>query len=164
MYKGWRITRWDTPVVDLDRLLMVSLTDAQRELVVVVEEHNSSRRRWRVRFHDYPAYRNIDEMHRTSLWRWLDESKQRCGNTFIVDEQPRLASWGCLDFDQRHFVIVTSDDVVEVVSGAEPIWEAIEAGGVDDPPPGKSTHLHLGEDDEKIERLMEDLKSRKKPH
>jgi len=64
----------------------------------------------------------------------------------------------------RHFVIATNDDVIEVLSAAEPIWEAIEAAGVDEPLPGKSVHLYVGEDDEEIRRLGEDLESRKKSH
>jgi hypothetical protein len=167
MYAGWRIKRWETPVVDLDRTLMVSLTDAKQELVIVFEGSPPSRSRWRVRFRDYPAYRNIDELHRANLWLWLDESGQRCGATFIVDEQTRFASWDAPSLDVfepkvRYFVIATNDDVIEVLSAAEPIWDAIEAARVDEPLPGKSVHLHFGEDDGEIRRLGEDLESRTK--
>ncbi|MEO7190227.1 MAG: hypothetical protein ABI051_04165 [Vicinamibacterales bacterium] len=169
MYEGWRITRWETPVADMDRILMVSLTDAQRELVVVVEAYRATDRpRWRVRFRDYAAYRNIDEAYRLNLWRWLNQSGQRCGSTFIVDEQPTFASWdtGYLQHqmpDTRHFVIATGDDVIEVLSGEEPAWEAVDGADPGDPLPGKSTHLYFGEDHAAIDRLEADLRERNKP-
>jgi hypothetical protein len=128
MYEEWVITRWETPVGDIDRLLMVSLVDRQGELQLVVEAFRAPNRpRWRVTFRDYPAYRNIDERYRDALWRWLDASAQRCGATFTVSESPAFSSWGATYFDdvnrhRRHFVISTADDVIEVLSAGEPIW------------------------------------------
>jgi len=169
MYKGWQIARWETPVVDRDRVLMVSLIDTGGELVLVFEDTESSERlRWRVRFRKYPAYRNIDERYRVALWCWLDESGQRCGFTFTVTEPVPFASW---DTDYlhdmvpatRHFVIATNDDVIEVLSGEEPVWEGIAAAAPDDPVPVKSIHLYVGEDDDAIHRLSADLKDRNRP-
>lgn len=168
MYEGWRIARWETPVVDVDRLLMVSLADVDRELVVLLESSRTpGRPRWRVRFRQYPAYRNIDEAYRTDLWRWLDESGQRLGVTFTVEESPCFASWGTVYLHDvvpktRHFVIATEDDVVEVLSAEEPIWEVANPAESGAPLPGKAKHLYLGEDDAEIERLSADLKTRSK--
>jgi|GEM_PF-2297950 len=169
MYKDWRISRWETPVVDVDRLLMVSLADVGRELVMLLEcLHAPGRPRWRVRFRQYPAYRNIDEAYRTELWRWLDESGQRLGFTFTVAESPPLASWGTEYLHDvvpgiRHFVVATEDDVVEVLSAEEPVWEAAVPAPVNSPLPGKAKHLYVGEDDQEIERLVEDVKRRQEP-
>lgn len=165
MYKGWRITRWETPVVDMDRILMVSLADTHRELVVVVEDPSApGRPRWRVRFRDYPAYRNMDESYRLDLWGWLNESGQRCGTTFTVDEPSPFVSWTSASVhildETRHFVIATGDDVIEVLSAGRPIWEEIAGAAPDEPMPGKSVHLYFGEDDEAIQRLEADLKRR----
>jgi hypothetical protein len=166
MYEGWLITRWETPVVDVDRLLLVSLIDANRELTLILEESGKADRpRWRVRFRRCPAYRNIDEAYRTDLWRHLDESRQRCGRTFLVQESPRLASWGTVYLHDmipsvQHYVIATGDDVVEVLSGDEPIWEVAAAASLDEPMPGKSIELRVGEDDRAIEQLYSDLKSK----
>lgn len=168
MYEGWRICRWETPVVDENRLLMLSLADVERELILLLESSRADRQRWRVRFRRYPAYRNIDESYRTDLWRWLDDSGQRLGFTFTVEESPPLASWGTvylhvLSPGIRHFVIATADDVVEVLSTEEPVWEAMSPAKAGEPLPGKTRHLYLGEDDEEIERLVEDVRRRQRP-
>jgi hypothetical protein len=169
MYEGWRITRWETPVVDLDRLLMVSLTDANQELVVVFEGPPSlGRPRWRVTFRRYPAYRNIDESYRVNLWKWLEQTGQRNGFTFTVEETPRFASWetGYLEDvapNTRHFVITTEDDVVEVLSAEQPSWQALAPALSEERLPGKARHLYRGEDDAAIDRILADLKSRNDP-
>ncbi len=164
MYEGWQISRWETPVVDVDRLLMVSLTDANRELVIVLEGPRPlGRPRWRVTFRHYPAYRNIDESYRVKLWKWLDDSEQRCGFTFTVDETSRFASWGTGYLEDvapnaRHFVIATEDDVIEVLSVEEPMWHALEPARPEEPLPGKAQHLYAGEDDAVIRRMLAGLK------
>lgn len=169
MYEGWRISRWETPVVDLDRLLMVSLTDADQELVLLLEDART-RDRWRVRWRGrYPAYRNIDESYRVGLWQWLHHSGQRCGSTFLVQETPVFASWetGYLEVVEprtRHFVIATDDDVVEVLSQSEPIWETAEAPEPEAGPPGKARHLYRGEDDAEIDREFAEIMERQKHH
>ncbi|MGC4093233.1 MAG: hypothetical protein QM756_42955 [Polyangiaceae bacterium] len=164
MYDGWRITRWETPVVDTSRLAMVSLIDVDHELDVLLEAvHSPGRPRWRVRFRQYPAYRNVDESYRTDLWRWLDESKQRVGSTFTVEESPRFASWGTVYLhdvvpNAQHFVIATEDDVIEVVSAQLPTWESADPAPLSSPTPGKSRHLYVGEDDAELEQLYANVK------
>jgi|SRR5687767_6966439 len=169
IYTGWQISEWQSPVADLDRLLMVSLTDENRQLVIVLERPwASGRPRWRVRFKNYSGYRNLDERYRGDLWQWLQESGQRCGATFIVAEDPPFASWATdylKDFEPttRHFVIATDDDVIEVLSSALPIWEELEGAAPDLPIPGKSHHLFIGEDDEAIKQLVDDIKTKNRP-
>lgn len=166
MYRSWTITRWDTPIADVQRVLMVSLVDTGRELTLLLEGHSrSGHPRWRVRFREYPAYRNIDEAFRLELWKWLDESGQRCGSTFTVIESPPLASWETgylheLSPGVRHYVVATDDDVVEVLSHFAPTWEEVEPALPGNPLPGKSIHLYLGEDDAAIEQLGEELQRR----
>src|SRR5229473_5087457 len=127
MYRDWVITRWDTPVVDIRRLMLVSLVDANQELTLLYEASRApGRPRWRVRFRQYPAYRNIDEAYHTDLWRWLHESGQSHGSTFTVREPTPLGSWGTVYLHQvrpevQHYVITTEDDVVEVLSCETPI-------------------------------------------
>lgn len=166
MYEGWSICRWETPVVDENRLLMVSLADVDRELVLLLESgRGTGRPRWRVRFRKYPAYRNIDEAYRTELWNWLDKSGQRLGFTFTVEESPPLASWGTVYLHElmpgiRHYVIATEDDVVEVLSTEEPIWEAVSPAEKGAPLAGKARHLYVDEDGVQIDQLVEDVKRR----
>jgi hypothetical protein len=145
---------------------MVSLADADRELVILLEDAQSpDRPRWRVRFRQYPAYRNVDEAYRTNLWQWLDESDQRVGFTFTVTEAPQFASWGTVYLHDvvpgaQHFVIATNDDVVEVISAQPPIWETVDPAKLGSPASGKSRHLYVGEDDAEIGQLVADLKGR----
>ena len=166
MYEGWKISRWETPVVDEDRLRMVSLADVDRELVLLLESGRATGRpRWRVRFRQYPAHRNIDEAYRTDLWHWLDKSGQRRGFTFTVEESPLLTSWGTVHLHEvipgvRHCVIATEDDVIEGHSAEEPIGEEATPAEAGEPLPGKARHLYRGEDDEEIDRWVEDMKRR----
>jgi hypothetical protein len=170
MYDGWVVTRWDTPVSDVAELYLASLTDARRELTLVLEGPLASGRpRWRVEFQDYPGYRNLDEAFRVELWQWLDMSGQRCGSTFVVSEPLPLASWATSGLHQlypglRHYVVATMDDVIEVLAAREPSWTVVEPAGLRDPPPGKSTHLFLGRDDDAIARLEQEIKSRERRH
>jgi hypothetical protein len=169
MYEGWTVIRWETPVADIQRLYLVALSDSHRELTVLLEAARApGRPRWRLRFRNYPAYRNIDEGYRTELWAWLDASGQRCGSTFVVQEPKPFVSWGTGDYLQamkpgmRHFVVSTEDDVIEVLSAGEPQWEQAEPAQAEEPIPGKATHLYVGEDEAEIERLTQEL-TRKVP-
>ena len=168
MYEGWHITSWDTPVRNMNRLMMVSLTDASSELTLVFEDTTSTeRRRWRVRCQHYPAYRNINESYRLVLWCWLDQSGQRCGATFIMKESSPFESWKTEYLHDvapttRHFVIATNDDVVEVLSIDDPVWEQVAGAEPDEPYPGKSEHFFVGEDEEAIQQLVDDLQSKNK--
>ena len=164
MYRGWKVKRWDTPVSDINDLAMVSLLDRARRLDMIVQSlRDPSRRRWRMRFEDYSAYRNTDELYFVDLWRWLDESDQRCGSTFIFE----ASSWNDtnsglphMDTQARHYVVATIDDVLEVVSGREPVWEEIAPAKPDSSPPGKADHLFLPDDREEVELFIKDIQAR----
>lgn len=108
------------------------------------------------------------QAYRLALWQHLDDTGQRCGHTFTVDETPRFASWATgylydVAPSTRHFVITTMDDVVEVLSANEPTWAtAAESAGPDRAVAGKAEHLYFGEDDAAIERLSAELRGMKK--
>ena len=61
-----------------------------------------------------------------------------------------------------HGVIATQDDVVEVLSQYEPVWEQAEPAIHGDIRAGKAHHMYTGEDDEEIERVSAELDARKK--
>jgi hypothetical protein len=167
MYEGWRIQRWDTPVSDNGANRMVSLVDDGELAITLEDAHSPQRLRWRFVFQKYPAYRNILEEHRLELWQHLDETKQRCGNTFSVLDSPWIASFRprepLLDVYYPalvHYVITTGDDVVEVLSPQPPQIENLGPAPADAPPPGKSTTLYYPQDKGQIEQLVKDIRSR----
>lgn len=69
MYEGWQIKRWDTPVSDAGVLLMLSLVDNEVLRVTLEVPQLTERSCWCFVFKTYPAYRNILEEYRLSLWR-----------------------------------------------------------------------------------------------
>jgi hypothetical protein len=171
VYQDWRIKRWDTPIADINAIGLVSLTDASRKLEIVVEAFRQPiRSRWRFTFTSYPCYRNIMEEYRLSLWKYLDDSNQRCGFTFTVEQSPWIASFEPSEpllaqnhKKLRHFVICTEDDILEVISNDEPQIESIAPAPVNAPEPGKSQHLYYPTDKEKINQLVEKVRGRQNP-
>jgi hypothetical protein len=169
MYQDWRIKRWDSPISDTRAIAMVSLIDTQQRLEIIVEAYRlPNRPRWKFTFSKYPAYRNILEEHRLTLWNHLKETNQFCGHTFIIEESPWIASFEpeepllALNYKMlRHFVIST-DDVIDVLSNAEPKIESIEPASTDAPEPGKSQNLYLPADKDKVDDLIEKIKGRQK--
>ncbi|NLS79498.1 MAG: hypothetical protein GXY76_19795 [Chloroflexi bacterium] len=166
MYRGWVVRRWETAVSDIPDLAMVSLSDQNRHLEIVVQSlRDPSLRRWRVSFERYSAYRNTDETFLPALWEYLDESGQRCGNTFTFEGSnwdgtgpAHLPSYAV---NARHFVLATLDDVIEVVSSNEPTCGAIEPAEPNSPPPGKAVHYFLPDDRQAVKGLVRELRVRR---
>lgn len=153
-YEAWKVRRWQTPFSDIRSITMATLTDNNQVLEIVLEAtREEARPRWAVRFKIYPVYRNIMESYRLKLWKHLDETGQRCGHTFTVedspwlvhfhDEEPLLAvSFPALE----HFVITTEDDVVEVLSPEAPEVEFLGYAPEGAELPGKSDVFYKPED------------------
>lgn len=169
MYENWRITRWETPVVDIHAVALVSLIDNVSLEVTVEATRMPGRPRWRFVFDRVAAYRNILEEYRLELWGHLDESGQRCGFTFTVQDSPWIAELRpneplleLYNPGLQHYVLCTDDDVIEVLSAQPVRVQAAESAPPDSPTPGKATHLYPPEDRGKIEKLLEDLRRRMK--
>ncbi len=166
MYEGWRITRWETPIADTRWLLLVSLVDTTKRLTLVLEAFRSpGRPRWEVSFSNHFAYRNIGEAYRLSLWASLSHTGQRWDSTFMVEEREPLSSWHTGYLHEvvpgvKHYVIATTEDVIEILSSTEPLWRQVAPPAPDEPLPGKIEHLFIGEDDARIAELAKDLKRR----
>ncbi len=159
-YARWSISRWETPVSDIDRILSVSLCDQDDRLIVTMEAAwEPNRPRWRVTFSRYQAYRNADELHLTSLWVWLDSSGQRCGSTFVVEQSPWIDELAQIR-PLRHYVIATLDDVIEVAAEVAPEWEELGPALTEPPLPARSRHLWYGEDNAEIEQVVRKFQSR----
>jgi hypothetical protein len=141
------ITPWDTPVTDQARLLMVSLTDQNRQLVGVFEASwEPGRPRWRVVFTQVQGYRVCDESRHGAFWEEFRRSGRRSPSTFTIEDSAWSAQLTGLNPRPRHYVIATLDDVVEVAACAEPVWERTAPAPPAAPMPGKSEHHFLPED------------------
>jgi hypothetical protein len=142
-----KITPWDTPVTDQARLLMVSLTDQNRQLVGVFEASwEPGRPRWRVVFTQVQGYRVCDESRHGAFWEEFRRSGRRSPSTFTIEDSAWSAQLTGLNPRPRHYVIATLDDVVEVAACAEPVWERTAPAPPAAPMPGKSEHHFLPED------------------
>lgn len=159
-YGRCSVSRWETPVSDIERLLPVSLCDRDERLVVTVEASwDPSRARWRVAFSGYQAYRKADELHLTALWCRLDATGQRCGSTFVVEHSPWIDELVEIR-PLRHYVLCTLDGVIEVAAEVEPEWEELGPSHAEPSLPGRSRHLWHGEDDARIDRIVDDIQRR----
>ena len=144
MYENWKIEDWRTPVSDIEGLQMVSLCDDNRSLAIIVQGLiDPVRRRFRISFNQYPAYRNINESYRNELWNVLSKNVGKWGRTFIVTASPWIESFSkeTLLFNHpeiTHYVICTEDDVIEVLSPEPPEIAEIEPAAEREELPGKS--------------------------
>ena len=164
MYEGWKITRWETPIVEIGQLLLVSLQRTGRDLVLEFEAfRDPARPRWQVKVTQCAAFRCIDEMFRCKLWKMLDETNQRCGFSFLAEEPEPFESWGTgyiQDWEKgvQCYVLCTEDDVVEVLTVREPEWREIASGVGEEPLPQSSSHLYLPEDREKAQEIVKRIR------
>jgi len=158
MYETWIIERWNTPLSALQSVAMVSLIDDGQLSITFEAPREPGRPRWRVTFENAPGYRNLLEEYRLELWHHIDSTQQRCGNTFTVANSPWLAELrqheGIFDAHHTsaaHFVFLTEDDVVEVLSSAQPVIDFLGSTSDGVPLAGKSTVYYNSMDREKIE-------------
>jgi len=163
MYDSWKVKRWDTPIADVISLVMVSLIDNGMLNITIEAPRLLNRPRWCFTFKKYPAYRNILEEYRLSLWKYLDESNQRCGNTFIVENSPWIASFQSQELLLElyhphliHYVILTEDDVIEILA---PSVEVTYLGNtaLNEPKSGKSIVLYHPTEREQIEKAFKEI-------
>jgi hypothetical protein len=131
MYQNWRLHRWSTPMGDAEYLRMESLTDNGR-LVIVLQDLGTNQN-YRVTFKNYPAYRNIMEEHRGTLWTKRPEISEPDatgwtllveGSDLVSELMPGIEAY--FDVNRlKHYLIITADDVIEVLSDTEPTIETV---------------------------------------
>ena len=165
-YKQWRIERWDTPLSDIGSVALASLLDSGGQLTITIEApREPGRPRWVFTFDTYPGYRNILEEFRLQLWEHLDATQQRCGNTFCVANSPWIeilrAEEGVFEHFYpkiAHYVILTEDDVIEILSPQLPTINSHGITSNNEAPAGKSTVFYNSKDRDKIEEVFPQLK------
>lgn len=156
--------RWHTPVSDAQSLAMVSLLDQNGLHMTLDDLQDPARRRFKFVFRRIAAYRNILEEYRMSE----SSPPHGTGWTVTVSDSPWLAelwteeplldvhSAGCL-----HYVIVTEDDVIDILCPKPPEIVEVAPAKADENPPGKLRILYHSYDEEQIEQIVEDITERK---
>jgi hypothetical protein len=127
--------RWDTPMSDAKHLFMESLHDHAGLLEIELADYlnNTAVARYKVTFRSYPAYRNIEEHYRLELWKRRAElnDPDATGWTFIVPDSlwvQEFANEPIFEFFNEgivHYMIITEDDVIEVLDNRDPTVEAL---------------------------------------
>lgn len=119
------VRRWETPVSDLRDLALESLHQHGRTLALALAgRRGDAAERWTMTFAAQYGYRNLLEEYRTALWTTWPAAT---GNTVEV----HASSWVArlreeASFDvflgarARHFMILTGDDVLDVIALIEP--------------------------------------------
>jgi hypothetical protein len=125
-YQSWEIKRWDTPLSDLEcsNLVLQELTLGEYGLTLILESEVGI---FSIHFNGHPPFRVIDEGFRGDLWIKLrQQDKSRLGNTLTVENSDfkdflRLdGHFDSMASDYIHYLIVTDNDVVEVLSRIQP--------------------------------------------
>ena len=125
-YQSWEIKRWETPLSDLEgrNLVLQALTLGESGLTLTLESEVGI---FSMHFNGHPPFRVIDEGFRGDLWITLrEQDKSRFGNTLIIENSDfkdflRLDGYfNSMASDYVHYLIVTDNDVVEVLSRIQP--------------------------------------------
>jgi hypothetical protein len=132
--------------------------------ITVQDLRDPERRRFCFSFEQVPAYRNVLEEYRTSEpapaqrlgWTRIDS-----GSAWLADLRRReplldVHSPGC-----SHYIIVTEDDVLDVLAPEPPRIHELAPAAADEPAPGKSNVLYHPEDRKQIDAMLDDLRRRK---
>jgi hypothetical protein len=152
--------RWETPVSDARSLAMVSLVDHRGLHITVQDLRDPMRRRICFSFDRVPAYRNILEEYRTSAppchqdlgWTRIDMTSAWLADLRSREPLLDVHTPGC-----QHYVIITEDDVVDVLAPEAPTIVEVSPAKADEAAPGKSLVFYHPEDREQIEARLGEL-------
>jgi hypothetical protein len=168
MYEDWTVQRWETPVSDWTRILLVYLVDDGALSILLEQTGRPGHRRFMIRFPRFIAYRNILEEYRLELWkRFHCGPELGLGSTWIVTNSSWAASvvaqYPIIDSKEvTHYFIGTEDDVIEVLATATP--ELSEAPMGDDKQRiGKAEHYYMPEDHQRVKRIIKETTDRQQP-
>jgi len=140
-YYSWSIANWETPLSRAESLRLETLVDSQQLVITMQDIQEERRPRFCVTFQKYPAYRNINESYRNTLWKL---KPGEIGWTFVVENSDWIRELKADPvFETQfpaatHYVICTEDDVIEVISSTPPTISELPMANLHDPIPGKS--------------------------
>ena len=136
MYCQWEVERWRTAISDApsQHVILDSLIDDSSLKLNIEIATESENQLYLISNSTFAGYRNILEEYRTTLWDHLKKHSPECGNTFIVKNSPWLETLRASEYfldvhcaEAKHYVIVTADDVIEVLSNEMPVIELLRS-------------------------------------
>jgi hypothetical protein len=157
--------RWETPFTDNRGVTLVSLVQDLTLKITLQNVRDPLRKRYQIEFPHWAIYRSTPEDLRTgepdcdgpfdSPTRiavqspWLEELRQR---ESLLD----VLYAGC-----RHFIVVTEDEILEVLSSSEPVLSDVGSAPLDAPRPGRSQVAYMDEPDgqARFEGLLAEIRS-----
>lgn len=141
IYKNWKISKWETPISNFGSSRMELLMDTDFLTIIIQEGAGDIRSRVKFIFRGDYAYRNINESFRNGLWAILPP---RLGQTLKVEKSDlieilRSDELGSDTFlSAKHYIILTEDDVIEVIAAVDPEIHELDQADPDAALPGKS--------------------------
>ncbi len=160
--------RWETPVSDAKSLAMVSLFDKRVLEIILQDLKDPARKRYKFIFNKVAAYRNIMEEYRINEKEFPISSK-KFGWTLFAETSEWLNYFK--EKEQlleeynpncKHFIIMSEDDVVEILCSYFPEVIEIEPAKIEDELPGKSTIYYHPEDRKEIDNIIDEINKESK--
>ncbi|GMU97232.1 MAG: hypothetical protein DAHOPDDO_02977 [Ignavibacteriaceae bacterium] len=159
--------KWETPVSDAQSLVMVSLFDKKNLEIILQDLRDSNQKRFKFIFRNVAAYKNILEEYRTSetkslnrnTFGWTIVSDDSEWLNYFKEKEPLLEEYNP---NCKHFIIITENDVVEILCSNFPEIIEIEPAKEDEDLPGKATIYYHPEDRKEIDRIIDEIKKESK--
>lgn len=160
-----KFKRWETPVSDAISLSMVSLVDKKSLEIVLQDLRDPQRKRYKITFVNVAAYKNILEEYRLSEsfsrktygWTIVSENSEWLNN--FKEKEPLLEEFNP---DCKHFIIMTENDVLEILCSNFPKVIEIEPAKENEELPGKATIYYHPEDRKEIDKIIDEIKKESK--
>ena len=119
---------WDK----LSPFQIVSIIDDKNGLTILIEDNQKGTLKGRFRFGAHHAYRNFNEADLHGYWKGLGGTLT---TGLYVTSDSELMKWaakqaidGSLHEDIKHYMVVSVEDVIEVLSFEPPAFEADSEG------------------------------------